>query len=165
MDYIDDNRVLRRYKIPLAEIIVDFYDILKSTTKWFGTMNYEFKWYEENDLVRLDILVNNEAIEAFSLVSHRDKAYNLWKATVEKLKEHIPRHLFPVPIQAGIWSRIIARETIPAMRKDVIAKCYWWDVTRKRKLLAKQKEWKKKMKQMWSVNVPNDIFIKMVSRD
>nr|WP_275052392.1 hypothetical protein [Candidatus Vampirococcus lugosii] len=110
-------------------------------------------------------MVNNERIEAFSLVTHKDKAYNLGKSIVSKLKEHIPKHLFAVPIQAAIGTRIIARETIPAMRKDVIAKCYGGDVTRKRKLLAKQKEGKKKMKQMGSVNVPNDIFIKMVSRN
>ncbi len=165
MEYIDAERILRRYEIPLAEIIVDFYDFLKSNTKWFATMNYEFKSYKTNDLTRIDILINNEKIWAFSLVSHKDKAYNIWKSTVEKLKELIPKHLFPVPIQAAIGSRVIARETIPALKKDVIAKCYGWDVTRKRKLLAKQKEWKKKMKQMWSVNVPSDIFIKMVSRN
>lgn len=165
MEYIDKERVLRRYKLPLAEIIIEFYDALKSSTKWFATMNYEFKWYSQDDLVRVDILINNDKIEAFSLVTHKDKAYNLWKNTVEKLKELIPKHLFSIPLQAAIWTRVIARETISAMKKDVLAKCYWWDITRKRKLLEKQKEWKKKMKMMWKVSVPNDIFIKMVSRN
>jgi GTP-binding protein LepA len=115
-------------------------------------------------LVKLDILINGELVEAFSQIVHKDKAYNKWSATVESLKELIPKQMFAIPIQAGIWSKIIARETISAMRKDVIAKCYGWDVSRKRKLLQKQKEGKKRMKAMWSVEVPSDIFLKMVSR-
>jgi len=165
MSYIDEDRVVWHYELPMWEIIIDFYDRLKSSTKGYATMNYEFKNYEKSDLVKLDIFINGEKIEALSWVVHKDKVYYLWREVVEKLKNLIPRHLFVIPIQAWIGTKIIARENIPAMRKDVIAKCYGWDVTRKRKLLAKQKEWKKRMKSMWSVNVPSDIFIKMVKRD
>ncbi len=164
MEYIDDTRVLRKYKMPMWEIIVDFYDRLKSSTKGYATMNYEFVWYQTDDLIRLDILINNERVESFSLIVHRDKAYYVWRELVKKLKELIPKHLFPIPLQAAIWTKIIARETIPALKKDVLAKCYGWDVTRKRKLLQKQKEGKKRLKQMWKVSVPNDIFIKMTQR-
>jgi len=127
-------------------------------------MNYEFSHYQKSDLVRVDIFVNNERIESLSMVSHKDNAYFIGKNVVEKLKELIPKHLFPIPIQAGIGNRMIARETISALKKDVIAKCYGGDITRKRKLLAKQKEGKKKMKAIGSVNVPQDIFIKMLKR-
>lgn len=164
MEYIDDTRVLRKYSMPMWEIIIDFYDRLKSSTKGYATMNYEVGNYKKSDLVRLDILVNSERVEAFSMIAHKDKSYYIGRDIVEKLKQLIPKHLFPIPLQASLGSRIIARETIPALKKDVLAKCYGWDVTRKRKLLAKQKEGKKKMKQMWRVSVPNDIFIKMVSR-
>lgn len=164
MEYIDKTVVLRRYFMPLWEIIVDFYDRLKSSTKWYATMNYEFKEYKQSELVRLDIFINQDRVEAFSMVVHKDKAYYVWRDITLKLKEFIPRHMFAIPLQAWIWAKIIARETIPALKKDVLAKCYGWDVTRKRKLLAKQKEWKKKLKSMWKVSVPNDIFIKMVTR-
>lgn len=164
MEYIDDTRLLWRYEMPLGEIIIDFYDRLKSSTKGYATMNYEFKHYKLSDLIRLDYFINNERIWAFSMVVHRDHAYSTWKEIVEKLKDLIPRHMFPIPLQAWIWTKIIARETIPAMKKDVLAKCYGWDITRKRKLLNKQKEWKKKLKMMWKVSVPNDIFIKIVTR-
>ncbi|UFX82708.1 elongation factor 4 [Candidatus Absconditicoccus praedator] len=164
MESIDENRILRRYKIPLAEIIVDFYDKLKSNTQGYATMNYEFLGYEQSDLVRLDVLVNHEPVEAFSMVVHKDKAYSLGKSIVEKLKDLIPKHMFPIPLQASIGNKVIARENIPALKKDVLAKCYGGDVTRKRKLLEKQKEGKKKMKQMGKVSVPNDIFLKMISR-
>lgn len=165
MDYLDNDRVVWYYTMPMWEILIDFYDKLKSCTKWYATMNYEFKKYQKADLIKLDIFINNEKVEALSWVVHKDKSYYLWREVVEKLKNLIPRHMFTIPIQAWIWTKIIARETIPAMRKDVIAKCYGWDVTRKRKLLAKQKEWKKKMKALGSVNIPSDIFIKMVIRD
>jgi GTP-binding protein LepA len=165
MEYIDDNRVLWKYYIPLAEIIVDFHDNLKSITKGYASMNYEPVKYEKEDLVRLDIFINKEIVSAFSIVVHRDKAYYRWRDVVKKLKELIPKHLFPIPIQAVIGNKAIARETIPALRKDVLAKCYGWDVSRKRKLLEKQKEWKKKLKAIWKVNVPNDIFIKMLNRN
>jgi GTP-binding protein LepA len=151
--------------LPMGEIIIDFYDRLKSATKWYATMNYEFKWYEQSDLVKLDIFINNERVEALTWVVHRDKAYYLWRDAVEKLKTLIPRQLFAIPIQAWLWTKIIARETISAMKKDVLAKCYGWDVSRKRKLLQKQKEWKKRMKAIWNVEVPTEIFVKMITRD
>jgi len=164
MEHLDENRVVWKYLIPMWEIIIDFYDKLKSTTKWFATMNYEFKKYKRSDLVKLDIYLNSEKIEALSMIVHKENSYHQWREIVKKLKELIPRHMFVIPVQAGIWNKMIARENIPAMRKDVIAKCYGWDVSRKRKLLQKQKEWKKKMKSMWSVNVPWDVFIKMVAK-
>ncbi len=164
MDYIDETRVVRHYELPMGEIIIDFYDRLKSATKGYATMNYEFKKYQPADLVKLDVYINNEKVEPLSRVIHKDKSYYLWKEVVEKLKTLIPKHLFVIPLQAGIGNKMIARENIAAMRKDVIAKCYGWDVTRKRKLLAKQKEGKKKMKAIGSVNVPSDVFIKMVAR-
>lgn len=164
MEYIDKNRILWKYYIPLAEIIVDFYDKLKSITKWYASMNYEMADYEKENLVKLDIHINKEKISAFSMIVHKDKAYYQWREIVKKLKELIPRHLFPIPIQAVVWTKPIARETIPALKKDVLAKCYGWDVSRKRKLLEKQKEWKKKLKAIWKVNVPNDIFIKILNR-
>ena len=164
MEYIDESRVVWHYELPMGEIIIDFYDRLKSATKWYATMNYEFKWYEPASLVKLDILINNEKVEALSWVVHQDNAYYKGKDAVEKLKELIPKHLFSIPIQAGIGTKIIARETISAMKKDVLAKCYGWDVSRKRKLLEKQKEGKKKMKAIWSVSMPSDVFIKMVAR-
>jgi len=164
MDYIDASRVVWKYKMPMGEILIDFYDKLKSATKWYATMNYEFKAYEAGNLLKLDIFINNERIEALSWIVHTDKAYFHGRNVCEKLKELIPKHMFSIPIQAGIGNKMIARETISAMRKDVIAKCYGWDVSRKRKLLQKQKEWKKKMKALGSVNVPSDVFMKMVQR-
>jgi len=164
MDYIDETRVVRHYELPMGEIIIDFYDRLKSATKGYATMNYEFKKYAPADLIKLDVYINNEKVEALSRVVHRDNAYRLGKEIVEKLKVLIPRHMFAIPIQAGIGNKMIARENISAMKKDVLAKCYGWDVSRKRKLLAKQKEGKKKMKAIGSVNVPSDVFIKMVAR-
>jgi len=164
MDYIDETRVVRHYELPMGEIIIDFYDRLKSATKWYATMNYEFKKYHPAELVKLDVYINNEKVEALSRVIHKDKSYYLGKEVVEKLKTLIPKHLFAIPLQAGIGNKMIARENISAMKKDVLAKCYWWDVSRKRKLLAKQKEGKKKMKAIGNVNVPSDVFIKMVAR-
>ena len=164
MDYLDTTRVVRRYTMPMGEILIDFYDRLKSTTKWYATMNYEFTTYKAGELVKLDIFINNERVEALSRIVHADKAAFQGKNVCEKLKELIPKHMFSIPIQAGIGNKMIARETISAMRKDVIAKCYGWDVSRKRKLLQKQKEGKKKMKELGNVNVPSDVFIKMVQR-
>lgn len=164
MEYLDGSRVVWKYLMPMGEIVVDFYDRLKSITKWYATMNYEFKKYSPDDLIRLDILINWDRVEAFAQAAHKDYAYTKWKEIVEKLKELIPKHMFTIPIQASIWSKIIARETLSAMRKDVLAKCYGWDVSRKRKLLQKQKAGKKKMKMMGKVNVPWDIFIKMATR-
>ena len=164
MEHIDQTRVVRKYMMPMWEILVDFYDRLKSATKWYATMNYEFRKYVKSDLVKLDIFLNNEKMEALSMILHKSNAVYKWREIVQKLKELIPRHLFVIPVQAWIWTKMIARENIPAMKKDVLAKCYGWDITRKRKLLAKQKEGKKKMKTMGSVNVPWDVFIKMVSK-
>jgi GTP-binding protein LepA len=164
MEHIDQTRVVWKYLLPMWEIIIDFYDKLKSATKGYATMNYEFKKYQQSDLVKLDIFLNWEKIEALSMIIHKANSMYQWRDIVKKLKELIPRHMFVIPVQAGIWNKMIARENIPALKKDVIAKCYWWDITRKRKLLAKQKEWKKKMKSMWSVNVPGDVFIKMVAK-
>ena len=140
MEYLDANRVVRHYELPMGEIIIDFYDRLKSATKGYATMNYEFKNYQPDQLVKLDIFINNEKVEALTWVVHADKAYYLGREVVEKLKTLIPKHLFAIPIQAGLGNKMIARENISAMRKDVLAKCYGGDVSRKRKLLQKQKE-------------------------
>lgn len=165
MEYLDATRVVWHYELPMWEIIVDFYDRLKSSTKGYATMNYEFKCYQADDLVKLDIFINNEKVEALTWIVHNDKAYYLWREVVEKLKTLIPKHLFVIPLQAGLWNKIIARENIAAVKKDVLAKCYWWDVSRKRKLLQKQKEGKKRMKAIWNVEVPTDTFVKLISRD
>ena len=164
MEYLDADRLVWKYDMPMGEIVVDFYDRIKSATKWYATMNYEFKRYQAADLVRLDMWINKERVEAFSLVVHKDKAYHAWRELVDKLKTLIPKHMFSIPLQAGIWAKMVARQTISAMRKDVTAKCYGWDISRKKKLLKKQKEGKKKMKQMGSVSVPGDVFMKMVQR-
>jgi len=164
MEYLDETRVVWHYLLPMGEIIIDFYDRLKSATKGYATMNYEFKWYESSDLVKLDIFINNEKVEALTWVVHRDKAYYLGRDVVAKLKTLIPKQLFAIPLQAGLGTKMIARETIPAMKKDVLAKCYGGDVSRKRKLLQKQKEWKKRMKAIGNVEVPTDVFVKMISR-
>lgn len=163
-EFIDDTRVLWKYTMPLGEIIIDFYDRLKGMTRWYATMNYEFRGYNPDDLTKLDILINWEIADSFSMIVHETKAYNTWSEIVTKLKDLIPKHLFSIPLQAAVGSRVIARENISAIRKDVLAKCYWWDISRKRKLLENQKEGKKKMKEMWKVSMPNDIFIKMVMR-
>ena len=165
MEYLDETRVVRHYDLPMGEIIIDFYDRLKSATKGYATMNYDFKCYEPSDLVKLDIFINNEKVEALTRIVHRDKAYYLGREAVEKLKTLIPKQLFAIPIQAGLGTKIIARETISAMRKDVIAKCYGGDVSRKRKLLQKQKEGKKRMKAIGNVEVPTSVFIDMISRN
>ena len=148
----------------MGEIIVDFYDRLKSATKGYATMNYEFKGYHADDLVKLDIFINNEKVEALTWVVH-DKAYYLGREAVEKLKTLIPKHLFAIPLQAGLGNKIIARENISAIKKDVLAKCYGGDVSRKRKLLQKQKEGKKRMKAIGNVEIPTDTFVKMITRD
>ena len=163
MKYIETERVLLMYKIPLAELITDFYDQLKSRTQGYASLDYTFGGYQEADLVKLDILVNGVPVDALSLILHREKAYAQGRALVEKLRRLIPRQLFEVPIQAGIGSRIIARETVKAMRKDVLAKCYGGDVTRKRKLLEKQKEGKKRMKMVGNVEIPQEAFMSLLS--
>ena len=165
MDYIDADRVDIHYELPLAEIIYDFFDTLKSRTRGYASFDYEFKEYRESKLVKLDIMLNGEVVDALSFIIHADKAYPRARKMAEKLKENIPRQLFEVPIQACIGGRIIARETVKAMRKDVLAKCYGGDITRKKKLLEKQKEGKKRMRQLGSVEVPQEAFMAVLKLD
>ncbi len=165
MKHIEQDRVHITYRIPLAELIIDFYDQLKSRTQGYASLDYTFAEYQVADLVKLDILVNGDPVDALSLITHRDKAYNQGRALAERLKELIPRQLFEVPIQAAIGSKVVARETVRAMRKNVLAKCYGGDITRKMKLLNKQKEGKKRMKQVGSVEIPQEAFMAILSLD
>ena len=162
MEYLDTNRVLLTYRIPLAEMIVDFYDRLKSSTKGYASLDYHFDDYQTGDLVKMDILVNGDPLDSMSMIVHRDHAQHKGIALTKKIKEVIPRQMFEVPIQAAIGAQIIARETKPALRKDVLAKCYGGDITRKRKLLEKQKEGKKRMKMVGSVEIPQEAFMAML---
>ncbi len=159
VDYLDQQRLFLAYKMPLAELIVDFYDRLKSITRGYASLDYSFAEYRPGDLVKLDILVNKEAVDALSLIVHRDQAYSVGNALTKRLKDVIPRQLFPVPIQASVGKRVIARETVKALRKNVLAKCYGGDVTRKRKLLQKQKEGKKRLKRIGNVEIPQEAFM------
>ena len=165
MEYMETTRALLRYELPLNEIIYDFFDALKSRSKGYASFDYDLKGYVQSDLVKLDILVNKEEVDALSFIVHKESAYERGRRMCERLKDEIPRHLFEIPIQAAVGGKVIARETVKAMRKDVLAKCYGGDISRKRKLLEKQKEGKKRMRQIGNVEIPQQAFMSVLKLD
>ena len=165
MTYIDSKRVKMDYQLPLNEVVFDFFDGLKSRTRGYASFDYEVEGYKKSELVKLDIMLNGEVCDALSVIVHKDKAYSRGRAMAEKLKEVIPRQMFEIPIQAAVGGKIIARETVKALRKDVLAKCYGGDISRKKKLLEKQKEGKKKMRKLGSVEIPSEAFTSILKLD
>ena len=165
MEYMEETRALLKYELPLNEIIYDFFDALKSRSRGYASFDYELKGYEQSQLVKLDILINKETVDALSFIVFEGSAYERGRKMCEKLKDEIPKHLFEIPIQAAVGGKIIARETVRAMRKDVLAKCYAGDISRKKKLLEKQKEGKKRMRQVGNVEIPQKAFMSVLKLD